>query len=1179
MTVAYRSTATATNPTGSDAIAVTVAKPAGTIDGDLMVAVTHGYTPDTFTAPAGWTLLGVRDDSTGLRSRAYYRVADNEGADYTWTFQPGAGGGAIGVSVSSFSGAGGIDSWSVFSSAGDPQLGNDVTPARDSLRYSVFCWRDTTDDTVTWTSGTESHDVVANDGGTIARGQSGSYAAELTDGGALMGGGLANPTNSIQYGIHWTFAIADAPPPAETWADTGFGIDLELGGTWTDVTEYAMYEKGLDITRGTSSEGGSVSPSTLNVKFRNDDSRFSPNVPEGAYFDHLKLNTKARTWVAHGDVAMFTEGQNGDRFRCPQTDANFIQGDLDVRVDAEPVTWRQEQVLAAQAYTFSSSLGNWVFYVDTAGYLHFVWGAALLTADVSSTVQVPAAVRQSVRATIDVDNGASGRTVTFYTSDSVTGTWTQLGDAVTGSGTTTIGNDLFAMPVTVGSMESGIVSGRTYFPDYAPFSGRIYEMMLKSGVDGTTVANPVFSDQETGAYSFTDDQGNTWSGIGSAVCSNRRYRSHGELASALPVADGTGSYRAVDATFAGPLRRSQQNNRPLDSPLKRYYTSEGGIYAPAVGAGLKGPFFPRAYWPLEDPEGAQQAEPGMSGIRPGQVFGDVQFGQFGDFPASDPIAQFKTGTRILLTVPEEGYTEGGFAVEFVLAAPDGITNGANILALDTAGPVERLELSYPGTNQLQLTAYEVDSSYDLVELGTTGALGVSVVDQLLHVAVVKSTAALGVSSIALYTRLTTDTSWTLQGSEELTGWSPSVDRIRAISLNSGGAMNNVYLGHVAVFDGTETAPEASYQLGPGYPRMYPGDAFFGESAQDRAERLAAEEGFAFYAVGGHAANTSPTTFSTGENGEALGHQGTQSFVTSLGECAESDMGMVIEPREFFGIGYRTRQSLYNQPAVLTLDYSNAELSGELRPEFDDQAVRNHVTVSRSGGSGFTHEETGGGRGTAAIGEYPDSVTLSLESDAQTRDAAGWSVRLGTVNEYRFPSVQLSMNNPRVAADDALILGLLRLDIGSRIVVENPPEWLPPEDVDQIVVGYREHQDQFEHSFTVFTVPAAPYRVGVVGGNAPRVNTAGCTLAEALDATETEVDVVTQAGSFRWVDSATYPDDFPFSVVIGGELMTVTACTGTTASQTFTVTRSVNGVVKAHTSGGNVSLAEPTHVAW
>jgi hypothetical protein len=54
--------------------------------------------------------------------------------------------------------------------------------------------------------------------------------------------------------------------------------------------------------------------------------------------------------------------------------------------------------------------------------------------------------------------------------------------------------------------------------------------------------------------------------------------------------------------------------------------------------------------------------------------------------------------------------------------------------------------------------------------------------------------------------------------------------------------------------------------------------------------------------------------------------------------------------------------------------------------------------------------------------------------------------------------------------------------------------------------------------------------------------------------------------------------FPFDILIGGERMTVTAITGTTLSQTMTVTRSINGVVKTHLTGAPVALFRPSVIA-
>lgn len=57
---------------------------------------------------------------------------------------------------------------------------------------------------------------------------------------------------------------------------------------------------------------------------------------------------------------------------------------------------------------------------------------------------------------------------------------------------------------------------------------------------------------------------------------------------------------------------------------------------------------------------------------------------------------------------------------------------------------------------------------------------------------------------------------------------------------------------------------------------------------------------------------------------------------------------------------------------------------------------------------------------------------------------------------------------------------------------------------------------------------------------------------------------------RWTTNAAH---FPFNIMIKREKMTVTNITGTTSPQTFTVTRSVNGVAKSHSAGEEVHLAD------
>lgn len=55
-------------------------------------------------------------------------------------------------------------------------------------------------------------------------------------------------------------------------------------------------------------------------------------------------------------------------------------------------------------------------------------------------------------------------------------------------------------------------------------------------------------------------------------------------------------------------------------------------------------------------------------------------------------------------------------------------------------------------------------------------------------------------------------------------------------------------------------------------------------------------------------------------------------------------------------------------------------------------------------------------------------------------------------------------------------------------------------------------------------------------------------------------------------------DEPVSLLIGGEEVTATTITGSTSPQTFTVTRSVNGIAKSHAAGTSIALKTPATLA-
>lgn len=102
MAIAYRSEA----HNDVDDVSITVSKPSGTIDGDVMLAVVYAGNETISGAPGGWTLIGSLDWFGGKESSGYYKVASSEGANYTWTI--GASSQMKGTIVT-YSGASGVN--------------------------------------------------------------------------------------------------------------------------------------------------------------------------------------------------------------------------------------------------------------------------------------------------------------------------------------------------------------------------------------------------------------------------------------------------------------------------------------------------------------------------------------------------------------------------------------------------------------------------------------------------------------------------------------------------------------------------------------------------------------------------------------------------------------------------------------------------------------------------------------------------------------------------------------------------------------------------------------------------------------------------------------------------------------------------------------------------------------
>jgi hypothetical protein len=369
----------------------------------------------------------------------------------------------------------------------------------------------------------------------------------------------------------------------------------------------------------------------------------------------------------------------------------------------------------------------------------------------------------------------------------------------------------------------------------------------------------------------------------------------------------------------------------------------------------------------------------------------------------------------------------------------------------------------------------------------------------------------------------------------------------------GGGMSGTVAGHVSV----QPAWDSLFNLGA------PLNAWIGEHAGVRFARLCAEEGIASRIYGAPGDTV------------LMGAQTPMAVAPLLQECEDADKGLIFEPRQAYALGYRTRPSMFNQAAAVTLSYSAAQLDEPLEPTDDDRLIANDVTTSRSsGGSSARQSLATGALSTQApplgVGPYPQTPTVNVASDAQLADAAGWLVWLGTVDDLRYPALSANLASSKIVG---VYNQLQDADIGDRVAVTGTPAWLPPDGISQIIQG------QTETCGDVFTeqwncAPEAPYRVGVLDDPVlGRGDSDGSTLHTGISATATSMQVdTTDPTTPLWTID---PTQFPLDVVMGGERITVGLITGASSPQTFSsLTRSVNGVAKAQSAGADVRLWQP-----
>jgi hypothetical protein len=604
----------------------------------------------------------------------------------------------------------------------------------------------------------------------------------------------------------------------------------------------------------------------------------------------------------------------------------------------------------------------------------------------------------------------------------------------------------------------------------------------------------------------------------------------GEIAEWPVSSDVSGNYVTSSITGTGLIRRLSQGDAPLRSAMYRAHM------APSRST-------PIAYWPMEDGSDATALGSALSPGSPFRDYGDMSPGSSYIFAASEPLPAFEAGPMRGTVLP---YTSTGTIVVYLLMSVPaaGIPSNEQLLALNVHGSsIARWLVQLETTGNLLVAALDSDGA-TVYSSGSTGfacngrplLMRLLLTDTGPDVTVALATASVGASSVG-------GISDTVAG--------VALGYVTTVTLGARGFdLNGTVIGHVCVKTSDDFSLFESATAG-----------WVGETAGARIERLCEEQDIPLVIHGDP------------DDTERMGPQSASSLLDLVEECAAVDGGLLAEPAGTLGLLYRTRVSLYSQAVRATVDQTAGQVLPPLEPVDDDRHIRNEVTVERDGGSTATATQTTGPLAVSdpptGVGRYDTAVTLNLADDWQVEDQAAWRVHLGTIDEARFPSVRASLAKTPALRDDVLAVAL-----GDRLkVTHDVPARYGQGDIDGLVLGYSEVLSRFWHGFDWNLLPATGFAVGVyaedtgdTGEFVLRYDSDGSTLASGVSAGGTSMSVATPSGPL-WTTNS---DDFPMEVTVGGIVVTVTAISGASSPQTFTI----NPAPYALTADAEVSVVSP-----
>lgn len=587
----------------------------------------------------------------------------------------------------------------------------------------------------------------------------------------------------------------------------------------------------------------------------------------------------------------------------------------------------------------------------------------------------------------------------------------------------------------------------------------------------------------------------------------------------------TRGVRWVDFKATGPLGTLGRWRDTIASPLYTQIQSLATL---------------RAYWPGEDGSDAVVMSSAYPGVAPAVVSG-VTFGNADGPAGSNKLLTLGSAANLAGTFPSNISTSG-WQIQWT-------TN------LNGADGTERQAFAWRTSNgywwvwSASLTTYKI---FVFDSAGTT----------LLDSSTLNGDVVPGENIVFRIKCSRSGSTWTVEpgwyeeNSPVLTGFTDtfSGSACRPVQWLTGSntVMNGAYFGHLFATTGVTDDLQTYAMLNAinGYPA---------ESTSDRIDRVLTGRGIPLEILG-------DDTYAT-----LMGPQRPGTVKQQVQEIQRTEQGLVFESPDGRGLRLALRRYLYQQANDPALDLTYPDdIGGGLAELATTLELYNTVIAQDRSGVSAVAVEPDGRYGTApppaGAGLVDKTVDVNLSrADLVPQVANSWLRYFQQVQRFATITVDLDANPALRTAVEAADVGMF-----IRLTGKTPDPVL-------LMIVRVGGQDRLKrHLVTFDTVPGDVFSTGTWDGGR-RYSLATCTLTNAETSSSTSWEC-TMTADEQW-GTAT-----PYDVEAAGERVTVTAVGARTGSagaysQTLTVTRSANGVVKAQTAGTQVKIANADRGRW